>query len=191
MLKHYIFSGTQVHLNKWRNSICDGSQIHLGMSKEILFCWCTNYEWKNNIHTGTQIMSEEIIFTLVHKFLSMSEEIQYAQVYKYTWVWVKNFYSRKYTNTLQHEWRNTIRAGYKYTWAWVKKYNLRWSGRRESGREWRASGRSATRGQTPALHSHHIVIITVLSSNCNHDSFLNHNGFVVISYSSRFFLIIL
>ena len=68
----------------------------------------------------------------------------------------------------------------------MKKYNLRWSGRRESGREWRASGRSATRGQTPALHSHHIVIITVLSSNCNHDSFLNHNGFVVISYSSRF-----
>ena len=92
-----------------------------------------------------------------------------------------------YTNTLEREWRHTILAGYKYTWAWVKKYNLRWSGRRESGREWRASGRSATRGQTPALHSHHIVIITVLSSNCNNDSFLNHNGVVVISYSSRFF----
>ena len=102
------------------------------------------------------------------------------------WSWKKKYNLCQYTNTLEHEWRNTIRAGYKYTWAWVKKYNLRWSGRRESGREWRASGRSATRGQTPALHSHHIVIITVLSSNCYHDSFLNHNGFVVISYSSRF-----
>ena len=92
---------------------------------------------------------------LCKKYLSMSEEKQFALVKKYTWAWVKIHFAllHKYTSswiknticavtqmhlimkediqfalvstTLKHEWGIKVCTGYKYTWAWVKKYNLR------------------------------------------------------------------
>ena len=87
------------------------------MRKKCNLRCCTNTlprELKNLICSVAQmqlIMKEEIQLVLVHKIhLSVIEEIKFVLV----------------TNTLEHEWRNTICAGYKYTWVWVKIYNLCW-----------------------------------------------------------------